>query len=549
VLVGNGDQTHESIFAAARAVVHLPHQRHVLAHLHPIVPPDLFQPAWQHILETVNADRLDAPKPEDRARWVSKIALASSDRLDIARSSSGGWLDGKTLRGRKVSVELTLKFLPSTFWPPMVDKAANSGPLDGFMPLHPIGCNHVHAPSVLPPNGTIFVRKPRADDDAPPVELGTRPPSAQDVDGAGKILDAFLPGVDLGYHSGIIAAILVAQRGVGTPPTICATGQSGSSKTAQLHLAAGALGTRAIAITLGTTEDTTRKAGLALEESAGAIYADEVGRVEGVFSKLETILSANSILRYRPKYANEREAPFRAAVILLGSTLPEAIVRSPELGRRSVGYRLTGADKHWVLVDPKTNVKLDLAEARKVDLLRQALDVITASVWWAIQDLGVAGDWRALLMEKYGAVPLANLDLVDADGIERTAAIRGLYQTYRTAKKPELSKMNGWSDWLIADPGTDAGNYLNALLDFEGDRARFKAETSDLERQNLAPVLGIKKPQLQLLVRRRSPHYLAKFVTVGTAKGKGVARTALPVLDKDVERKGKGKAKTETVTV
>lgn len=530
-LVGASDPVARSLRSAARALVHLGHQQHVIRATYPIVPPDLVAPAWSHLVRVVNADRLRLSDPDARATWEKRVDIATSSSLDIARSSSGGWLDAKTLMPRKVSVERTLKHLPFCLWPPMVDKADNAGLLDGFTPLHPIGVNEVVGPAVSPPRGTVLVRRGREEGDPPEVDLTARPTPAQ-VEASWTAMEGAFPGISRGYHFAIVTAMLVAQRGVGTPPIICATGQSGSGKTAQIHLAAGVLGSKASQITLGSTDDTTRKAGLGVEEGAGVLFADEIGRVDGVFGKLEPILSANSTISFRAKYANERAVRLRAAVMLVGSTIPDAIVRSPEVGRRSVGFRLAGADKNWPLIEPSSGEKLDLSEARKVSWLRPHLDVVTAAIWWRVYDLGPAGDWRALLLEEYGAVALPHLDLLDSDGTERIEAILALYERYRTAKPSELSELNGWKGFLIADLGTPAGDELNVLVEIDGETKRFHAQASDLERLNLGPVLGFTKPQLQLYVRRRSPHTLVKFVEVKVMKGKGMPRTELPASTK-----------------
>lgn len=525
-ILGGDNARLPSAYEAARAIVHYGHQRHVIGALYPHVPKELAQPAWSLILRTVNQDRLTAGDDADREGWEARIDTASSPALDIARSSSGAWLDSTTLVPRRVSNDLTLKFLPSAFWPPMIDKAASAGPLDGFAPLHPVGATEVVGPFVEPPRGTLFVARRRQPDDPPPVDTSRRP-TAQELENAWALVGGVLPGVSRGYLSGLITAAFVGQRGVGTWPILCVTGQTGSAKTAQIALAAGMVGVKATAIALGNNDDARRMAGLALEEGARLLFADEVGRVSDVFSKLQSVLEANSTLRFRAKYANEREVPVRAGLVLLGSTLPSAIVASPEVARRSVGYRLTGAEKKWKLVDPRTDALLDLSECRRVDALRAALDTITCAVWWDVADLGPSGDWRALLLDKYEAVELGDLDLV-SDREARTDAIRALYEYFRTAGTKDLSAMDGWKGWLIADPGSDAGTKVQALIDVDADKTIIHAQVSDLERQNLAPVLGFDSPQLQLLVRPRGKHLLVKFVEVGKRKGTGTPREKLP---------------------
>jgi hypothetical protein len=524
-LLGRHQVRQDPLFAAARACVHLAHQRLVILDQQPNFPEQLLPYAWEHILREVHADVLNAPDEKVRGEMEHRVCLASSKHYDIVRSSAGGWLDAKSLTNRKVS-DKTFKGLPWVHASWMIDKAANSAPLEGFVPVQPLGPAQIVGPFVTAPTGSIFVRRERTESDPPPIDL-SRAPSDHDVERAWDVVDAVLPGIHRGYHCTLILAILFGQRGVGTPPIVAVTGQGGSAKTAQVILAGGATGSPSVSFAFGSGDDTTRRLGLALEEGASLVYADEVGRIDGIFAKLEPILAANSILSYRPKYSNERRIPMRAAVCLLGSTLPEAIVRSPELARRSVGYRLLGAEKNWALHDPKTGLPLDMSQVRVIDGLRAALDVITAFVFHRVQALGPAGDWRKLAMDEFFAVPLPQLDLVDVDGAARRDAIRALYELYRTAADHQLYRGQGFVEWLLTEPPSRVAEHVAVLVDPDGDKARFKAETSDVERLNLAPILGFANPQLQLLVRRRGKVIL-KFVEISGLRGHGTPRHLLP---------------------
>ena len=529
-LLGTGDGVELETYRALRAFVHVAHQEHVLLARYPYLTRELIAAGYAFLLRGVHAERLNGPKGK---KYEARIKKASAPHpLDIVRSATGAWLDAKTLDPRRVTGAKTLKYLPWCFSPPQVEKAENAGPLDGFVTVQPIGAVEVLAPTARPPRGSIFVPRPRVEDDPPPVELAQRP-TPQTVEDAWVVLNAAFPGINRGYHVGIIIAMLVAQRAVGTPPTLMVTGQSGSAKNGQLHLAAGAIGSKAVPITLGATDDTNRKIGLALEEGAGAVFVDEIGRVDGLFGKVEPLLSANTEIAYRPKFANERRAQMRAAIFILGSTMPASIVKSPELARRAVAYRLTGASKVWSISDPTTGEKLDFRQARRDPLVRPALDIVTASAWWKLHDLGAGGDWRRLLLDEHGAVELPHLDLLDGDGSERKAAIRALYERYRTAPEQELTKTRGHAGWLRADRGTMAGSDLGVLIDFDGDTSRFTAETSELERLDLAPFLGFSEPHLQMYVRRRAPNVIVKFVQTSGMRGRGVAREKLPPLAPD----------------
>jgi len=410
----------------------------------------------------------------------------------------------------------------------MIDAAINGGPLEGFVPITPLGASEVIGPFVKPKAASIFVRRQPEDGEPGAVDLGAEPPNGL-VEQAWAYICEQLPGLNRSYLSALIYARFVAQRAIGTPPIVAVTGLTGSAKTATVHLAGGMVGARAVAIGLDSPDDTLRRIGLVLEEGAGFVLIDEVGRVEKVYAKLEPILRANSDTQFRAKYANERLVRVTAPIILAGSTLPPAIVHSPELSRRGVGYRLTGAERVWSLMNPESGIREDLKDVRRIAALRERLDIITASVWWRVRDdIERRRDWRDVLMQDFEAVPLLELDIIDGNSDGRDEIIRKLYETYRTAKETDLSGGERWSGWLQATSGSPEGDLLDELIDLDADKSALIAQCSELERLNLIPVLGFDKPQLQMLVRRRSAVFMVKFVQVGVPKGRGTKRNEMP---------------------
>lgn len=509
-----------ALYDAARNLVHFPHQQLVLRELRPDFPAKLLAPAWRFMLCAANVDRLRDSDPDRRAAFLTRVELAASTRIDVVRSASGAWLDAQTLQARKLTATGTLREMPWVRSGTMSDAALGTGPLRGFVGIAPLPANAIIAPGVEPPEGAIFVRRPRDPRDAPPIDLGDRPPTNDDVESAWAALEQSLPGLHRGFLEGLILACLVAQHGDGLPPIIVATGKTGRAKTTQVHLAAASTGRRAGMITLGDVEDTRRKIGLALEDGKSPLFADEVGRTPRLYERLETILALNSELPFRAKYANERDARVTAPIVLLGSTLPYAVTRSPELARRAVGWRLLDRADAWERHG-------DLARARRHESLRPHLDLIMAAIWWRLADAGTRAAWRDLCLTELGAVPLEELELGrDAEG--RAEAVRELYEIYRTAGSNQLHDGSTYRGWLVANPGTPAWGALLELVDVQGDARAREAERHELERLDLADVLGFDRPRLVLSIRQRSARWLVAFQEEGVLKGRGTPRDRLP---------------------
>ena len=532
-LLGNGTPPTTLLWNAARNLVHLAHEQFVIKSLFPQVPERIICKVWALLLRSVNADRLNGTEAEQK-KWSAAIEAAASPAFKLVRMSSGAWASAKTLRSQKVTADRTLKYLPWARWPPMIDVADSGGPLEGFVPLHAVNANQVIAPFAGAPPGTVIVRRAPDEGDPLPVDVVANP-GLHELECAWNVIAAAFPGIVRGYHFGIVAALLVAQTSVGTPPFLYITGQSGSGKTAQVHLAAAAVGTYAASIALGSRDDTERKVGLALENGSGAMLFDEVNREEGLYGKLGSILAANSVWPYRPKFSNERNIPFRAIVVLAGSTLPDAIVRSPELDRRGVGYRIPGAQKEWALVDPRTKLRLDFSDARKIPELREALDTVTAAVWHRLRALGPAADWRQLLLDEYGGRSLHELDVVDNSA--RGDMIAELFEIYHEASDEAFSKggrYRGWYQQPVVQPTVSTQStvmrLLGELVDLDADGARFKAEISEIDKLNLAPILQFEKPQLQLLIRRHGRTLYFKFAQLDVMRGKEMKRNDLPLV-------------------
>jgi DNA polymerase len=526
-LVGVEREDSAGLRAAARALVHFPHQKHVLHDRRPAVPVGLLRPAWAHILRDVNRDRLaivqlDAKGKPTENPWIAKVKQASGETIDLVRSASGAWLDDVTLAPRKVT-KATAAALPGCLDGIMTDKVLDVVPLTGFAPIVAINADTLIGPHFRAADGAVVVRR-QANGGPGPVDVRTRPLSAT-VEAAWASLTALLPGLNRSYLSGLVTASMLAQRAEGPPPILVVTGDTGSAKTASQYLAGSMIGGGAVNITFGRDADSARRSiGLALEkEGASLLFVDEIGRVPDLYEKLATVFELGSTLRYAAKYHNEYTTRVTAPLSILGSTMPELIVNSPELSRRAVGWRLTVPGVGW-------RRHGDIKNARHVEALRAPLDVVVAELWWRVFDLGPTFDWCALCLREFGAVELQDLNIEDSGAEGLTSAVRALYQMFIEATPEEMTTCGGRDGWLNANPGTHPFKVIEEIVDTEADHRRTASAVSELERLSLAAVLGFTQPPLKLLVRRRSARWFVKFVEIGVRKGAETPRNQLPQL-------------------
>ena len=96
-------------------------------------------------------------------------------------------------------------------------------------------------------------------------------------------------------------------------------------------------------------------------------------------------------------------------------------------------------------------------------------------------DIGPAGDWQLEL------------------GVDPAARAQAIFDLYEA-----LSSAAGWLEWLVARDGDAAAEKLTVLIEPSTSKTAFHAQAAELERLNLAPILGFAVPHRQLLVRLRA---------------------------------------------
>ncbi len=520
-----------ALASAARERVHFGHQRYVLRHAHPKADESLLRQGWWVLLHA--GAQCFPPPPEGSPEWEPyakarpAFAAAMSDDLGLVRGVDGSWLQAGTLRRRMKLTTITARALPWVSTPSRVDEALDVLPLAGFQPVYAVNHGLLLPPRFQPPEGALLVRRGPVDGELAPVDVSRRP-SPLEVEAAWVELERLLPGLDRGYLSALVAAALRAHDPTGVPPMAVVTGGSGAGKNTTLEIAASIVGTRVAGCKLSDPKETLRDFGLALEDGSTILNVNEVGRTPAVYAKLEALLRIGATLRFDAKHRNEVTVPFRAAIVITGSTLPPAVVRAPEIARRTVAWRLTAPDGQW-----RRNG--ELSRARHNAALRGPLDIVAADIWWLLE--GDQRDWQVLARERFGGSDVSELDLEDLGGEERAGFLHALYEAYRTADFNSHVELRGGPAWLAMPAHGRLFPMLAELVDGDNPE-RVAAVLHDLERVDLGPILGFKKPRFTILIRQKRGEWRFKVIQVDCPRGRGLPCAEWPAATRrgEVER-------------
>ncbi len=543
---------------AAKAFVHIDHQRLVLREQRPEAPDELINAAWKLSLNIAHAEELAELATDIKSLKEAVEALRAAEidekqitrfkallkhldelgcdlrariwnagkrrRVGLVRSSMGVWLDSPSLLPVKIDKQ-SAREIPSVFSGLDAARAANATvPLRGFVNIHPINASFAIAPFARPPERAIYTRRPKTRDEGPEIDLSIRP-TAEQVEKAWATVERYYHGIDRGYVSTVVVAGFASQGARLQVPVIVVTGPTGSGKTTEQKIGAAMVGGQVASVQLGDTKDTLRKIGLGLERGASHILIDESGRTKDVYTKLEPILGIQNSVTFEAKYRNEVTAPMTAPMTFAGSTLAVAIVKAPEIERRAVGFRLIKA------VDWKKPAEC----IRSDEAIRPAFDIITADLWWRVHDEGPEFDWKAFCVDMLGAQNVCDLDLDDEGGAFRVETIRTLYTKYRTVPESHCFPAGArFAGWLDVSEHTAAGKVLGELIDPDEVQKAWFAQASDIfARTSMNEIIGVREPPIEGRLRRHGATIALKFAVLGVRKGEEPRRQDLPPLDFD----------------
>ncbi|MCO5167631.1 MAG: hypothetical protein M9894_14885 [Planctomycetes bacterium] len=384
-LIRNEDAPERHEVEAARQFVHLTHARAVygdspafaglpkrIKGAGPGMAGDPFALAWRGLLMLVHARALAKPgEAADKLR--ARVDLACDPKIDLLREESGLWvrqardLSGNVAGGKALEfVEVAreeLRLLPHTAGDAFkVGTAASQLILPGFRPVR-ICPGYILRPDACERDGVVPVSTPRIrpcrllthaapeEDEAPtdpeeyrrwlrrwePLRWGWSPGVALPWRVCWQILSSDFPGLNERYVKVLIDAKIAAEGGNGKPIIILVVGDTGTGKYGTLLLVVeGILG-----MTLGPVdlalegEKFDRQLGAALRSGAGAIWLDEIARVEALGSKIRSLLKMGNPFDAPVHHVNERVRTIvRAPMVMSALNVPDAFKQAPEIDRR-----------------------------------------------------------------------------------------------------------------------------------------------------------------------------------------------------------------------
>lgn len=499
LLVGRGTATlpppHPLVHAAWNWV-HLAHARLMLAEFMPAVlaaPARWVDAAWRALLRAVHSTEWE----QDPDAAEEQLTKALSPSSAWVRGEDGLWWRAADLQPARVDRDALRQLAWCRKDPQRVAQAADTGPLDGFLPICVLQGVQLR-PECRREDRIYLVRDAG---ERPPTLLRGQTIPREAWDAALSVLRQTYAEADGTYLLALLAAAACLEPG-GMPIMLYAHGPTGSGKTHVPALAAGLLSglTARAELDADRDEDWTRQIGTALSQGARFIVVDEAARVERAGTRLRRLLTLADPFHYRPLYSPPVSVPWRSVLVLTGRTIPDAWITQPELGRRAQAVHVQRETPPW----PR---EPGLATWRHLSAENaQAADTLVSYALQFARER--AFDWLACAQEL--GLPALNETDPEEAALNRDA-LRALYEHLcgrdgerRPARHARWPAATGW--WDLHAPR--AQEILGALMP-SGDHAVWQL-TAALNGERWAAVTGHAGAYVQ--VRERGGCWVARAV-------------------------------------
>jgi hypothetical protein len=486
------------VVEAAKELVHWTHARYILEAYHPNRTTNIYHAGYRGLIKLIHDYRDDL---DDLLKRVF------SPDFDFIRSSSGLWLDDQTQKARvKVSRE-TFRTLPTGYSVARQDKLAESLPIKGYRRLTPIV--GLKAPAIVRPDQplvdtqTVYI----------PARVTNLAKKRWEIEHAFDLLRYSLPGWNDSLQAALKTTLVGTMRAQYCPPMpsmVLVTGPTGSGKGAVASLAAGILGRNARKIDMSAGQvELSMSLGEALEQGEAILVIDEVGKIGRFWRESSPLLQLTSTIPWRKLHHGHVVTDFRAALVLLGSTLPTSLAGMAELQRRMPVCQLNSQ-----VGDFASGCKSLFSCGRFEDLRyvdeETNRELANALFWWAREyvEQHAQTPWVDMAYD-LGCEPLSSVD-TESDTL-RDMLIR-LYEMWisgqaayffahthpRYGKRPWLDASQPTLDGCSAP--TEVGQLVESWLHDDSDFMQVKGS---LETMDVGTEIGLDCPMRLRISKRR----------------------------------------------
>jgi len=466
-----GEAQGDPAMSAAVHRVHWAHAELVLAARYPKLTAPLRRYGYMGLLKILN------DQDPERAALVDEVM----SMRHVALRGETAWLSED-----RDPVPLSAQAIRGLPWARgsayLADLGGTASRLPGFSPVRPTR-GLVDVPTWDDTERTVLLPRYRRATEATPARV------ASSVDDALGRLQLAL-GLDSAHIQAVkilVVGSLIAERAKAAPPMVLLDGASGSGKGLVVHLAAGAFGERPAKLdTVGAAEEFDRSLGDGAERGAAILFGDEIGKIDGFWTKSSSLLQTTGYVSWRAMYRGHVCARLRSLVVLAGSTLPAGLVSMSELHRRMVVVRLPGADaavsRSWSerLADYYEGVA-DASQLRTTPLGAELCDALLG--WGRAYVDSLGGNLPAWIdvATRLGAEALTG----EEEGDQLDAVVRALYDAWREAPAaafvPAKSRTAFAAGWLRGN-STAAGDAAKPVADLLGEFLGRDDDTSDKAR-------------------------------------------------------------------
>ena len=476
-----GEAQSDPAMAAAVYRVHWAHAELVLAARYPKLTAPLRRYGYMGLLKILN------DQDPERADLVAEIMSLRH----VALRGETAWLSED-----RDPVPLSAQAIRGLPWARgsayLADLGGTAGRLPGFSPVRPTR-GLVDLPTWDETERTVLLPRYRKATEC-------RPPVREAPESHRTLLArlASTLGLDPAHLTAVkilVVGSLLAERAKAAPPMVLLDGASGSGKGLVVHLAAGVFGERPAKLdTVGAADEFDRSLGDGAERGAAILFGDEIGKIDGFWSKSSSLLQTTGYVSWRAMYRGHVTARLRSLVVLAGSTLPAGLVSMSELHRRMVVVRLPGADasvsRSWSerLADAYEGVA-DASQLRTTPLGTELCEAVL--------------EWGRAYVDGLGACPPSWIDVAvglgadaltgEEEGDQLDAVVEALYEAWRSAPvgafvSPKARSAFA-SGWLRAN-ATSATDAAKPVADLIGEFLGREDDSTDRQRSVTVGRLG-----------------------------------------------------------